>query len=151
MHYSTSSSSSINTTTWFAVQHAGTGWVGIAFATTPGVMVGSQAAILTPGQSPPVQVYDLTSRSSVGVFVANRGFAIDGVEVLSLGSGVGFVFSRAADPSFSPAAVHHVLVARAENDTGVGYHGALRASMSISLAVEGSGDPKSNPSTDGGG
>lgn len=103
--------------TLFAVTQEGPGWISLAFPENPGQMVPSEAIIYTPGQNPPVQVYNLGSKSVAGVAVSNA-FPIDDIEVVD----GGVIFSRAASATFDPAGSVNVLFARHDTTPGLAYH-----------------------------
>lgn len=89
-------------------------------------MIGSTAVIYTPGQTPPVQVYDITAKSEAGVQVSNT-FPIDDIVT----DDAGFTFSRAASPDFDPTGAFNVLFARSDNSPTLAYHGTNNKSGAL--------------------
>lgn len=74
-------------------------------------MVPSTAVIYTPGQTPPVQQYDVESYLVAGL-VQSNALQIDDIEVLDNGGRIGFAFSRLVDSNFDPFGRSYFLVAR---------------------------------------
>lgn len=147
LHYSTPDTSPDKT--FFAVVQDGPGWTAVAWPETPGVMIGSDAVIYTPGENNPIQVYDLTSKAPAGVVVSNDAFVIDDIEEIP----GGFVFSRAASADFDPTATQDMLLARHSTTPGLTGAHSERSAVVVPLtggeAIEAGSDPTNEQTAHG--
>lgn len=113
LHYSTPETSPDRT--FFAVHTPGLdGWVGMAFAGSPGVMIGSTAVIYTPADSGKIDVYMLEAKAPTGI-VQNNAFEIGDLE-FNNDNGSLMIFSRATDGTFDPASTVELLVANHDTE-----------------------------------
>ena len=120
-----------------------TGWIAVAWPSTPGQMIGSTAVISTAdsNENPSVGVYALNAKSVSGVTPASTGFEVFDSSVSEMNGVTRLEFSRRFDNDFGPDGVHHLLVASHSSDA-LGYHGPTRAPVEIAFRASPSDDSR---------
>eukprot|EP00210_Caulerpa_lentillifera_P006317 g6034.t1 len=115
----------------FACETSGTGWVGIGWPETPGVMVGSQTVIgLGGGDTGSVGVYLLEERAPSGITEDNSLFEIEDGEIETGDDSSVLRFKRLFDDEFDGEGEIDLVVAFHASSNEIEYHGTTRANLS---------------------
>eukprot|EP00803_Ostreobium_quekettii_P009476 evm.model.scf_3488EXC.2 EVM.evm.TU.scf_3488EXC.2 scf_3488EXC:8988-12604(-) len=112
----------------------GSGYCSVAFPSTPGQMIGSQAVIGWAGADEQVGVYALTSQATPGI-VPSTELAIFDESVEEVDGKTIVRFSTAFDDNLVPDAENPLLVAFHPETDGIAYHGAAtRRAITVNFA-----------------
>ncbi|CAD7695579.1 unnamed protein product, partial [Ostreobium quekettii] len=118
-----------------AAEATAVGWVAVAWPSSPGQMVGSEAVIGWTGDGgDSVGIYDLNGKSVDAVMATNGTFEISDSSVEEVGGKTILRFTRKFDNAFLLEGPHDLLGAFHPDSDGLAYHGSGRQGFAVSFA-----------------